>query len=63
MAKFAFLGSVRFWKLFLIGASAAVEEYARTNSWQAALFAGLTIWLGGSVAVRTMDKASDTPQG
>lgn len=57
--KFAFLGSPRFWKLFLIGLSAAVEAYSKTNDWKVAVFAGLSIWLGGSVAVGTIDRAGE----
>lgn len=55
---FSFLTSVRFWKLFLVGLTASLEEYSRTQSWQQALFVGISLWMGGSVAVRTIDKAN-----
>jgi hypothetical protein len=51
-----FLKSERFWKLFLVGATAALEEYVRSQRWEQALLAGIAIWLGGSVVVGTTDR-------
>ncbi len=57
--KFDFLNSPRFWKLFLVGLAAGIEEFNRTHIWEQALLVGITIWLGGSVGVGTLDRATE----
>lgn len=55
--NFAFLSSVRFWKLFLI---AAVQFVASTGHLDQNLANAITLWFGGSVAVGTFDKLSQS---
>lgn len=56
MDKFAFLSSVRFWKLFIVSAL----QFAAHQGWVPQDVAlAVTIWLGGSVALRTVDKFSE----
>ena len=57
--QFKFLQSERFWKLGLVGLMAGLEEYNRTDQWERALLIAIGIWLGGSVVVRTADRASE----
>ena len=57
--KLDFIKSPRFWQLFLVGLVAFAEEMSRTSDYWKALAIGITIWLGGSVTVRTIDRIGD----
>ncbi len=59
MNKFAFLSSPRFWQLFLVGVSAWLTTYENTGNYMLAINAWIIAWLGGSVAVRTVDRIGD----
>lgn len=56
---FSFLSSVRFWKLFVVGALTGLFLVFPDNIWLKAVDAMFAIWLGGSVAVRTVDKFNE----
>lgn len=57
--KFAFLTSPRFWQLFLVGLTAGLNEYQNSHDWIKALTIALSIWLGGSTIVRTIDRLAE----
>lgn len=52
---FSFLSSIRFWKLFLI---AVAQFLAAQSVIPTDIATAVTIWLGGSVAVNTVDRFS-----
>lgn len=56
MDKLAFLLAPRFWKLFLLGVVTFAAAMANDLGVWNALVAGGTVWLGGSVGVRTIDR-------
>jgi hypothetical protein len=53
---FSFLKSVRFWKLVLIGLVAALQTQGAVSG---ALADAVYIILGGSVVIKTVDRASE----
>lgn len=59
MNPFAFFQSPRFWQLFLVGFTLFAEEMASSGNFWLALSKGVAAWLGGSVLVRTVDRAAD----
>lgn len=49
----SFLGSVRFWKLFIV----AFSGFSVSQGWiPQDVATALAVWLGGSVVVHTVDK-------
>lgn len=60
-SKWAFLTSPRFWQLFLVGLTAGLNDYSSTSNWKHSLSVALGLWLGGSVVVRTVDRATEQP--
>ena len=56
---FAFLKSPRFWQLALVGITAGLNDYQNSHDWAQALMVAIGIWLGGSVVVRTVDRATE----
>ena len=59
IAKLGFLSSPRFWQLAIVGVTAGLNEYSNNSDWSKALVVALGIWFGGSVVVRTVDRASE----
>jgi hypothetical protein len=57
--KFSFLSSTRFWKLFVVGAMAGLHLVFPDSVVLNAVELTLGVWLGGSVAVRTIDRANE----
>lgn len=55
---FSFIHSVRFWKLFVVGAMTGLYLIFPDNVILKALDAMFAVWLGGSVVVKTVDKAN-----
>ena len=56
----SFLSSVRFWKLFVVAGLVALQtEGYVTGELYNALATLLELWLGGSVVVKTIDRAAD----
>ena len=51
--KFAFLKSLRFWKLFII---ALLQFLGSQGIIDPSLATAISVWLGGSVLVRTVDR-------
>lgn len=59
--KYAFLYAPRFWQLALVGFVAGLNFPFPNNPWVQGLAAMIAIWFGGSVAVRTIDRATEPP--
>ena len=57
--KLEFLGSPRFWQLFLVGVAVGLNFPFPDNVWVQGLSAMIGVWFGGSVAVGTFDKRGD----
>lgn len=57
--QFDFLTSVRFWKLFIVGSMAGLFFLFPDNAILKAIEITVGIWFGGSVAVRTIDRANE----
>lgn len=55
----AILTSPRFWQLFLAGVAVGIQVYQSTGSLLSAISAAIGSWLGASVIVGTVDRASD----
>jgi len=58
--SFEFLKSERFWKLFLVGLVAGGHAVYPDEKWVLFLSIAVGVWFGGSVAVRTVDRFSET---
>ena len=59
MSKWAFLNSPRFWQLFVVGTMAGLTFLYPNSREVQALAITLSTWLGGSVVVRTVDRATE----
>ncbi len=60
MSKFAFLQSVRFWKLVIVGVLLSLQQGGYINSELLnAVFGVLELALGGSVIIRTVDRLGE----
>lgn len=53
---FSFLSSIRFWKLFVV---AVLEFLGGQGIIPQDLAHAIALWLGGSVVVRTIDRANE----
>lgn len=58
-SPFAFLTSTRFWQLFLIGLVVGLNFPFPNNHWVQGLSAAISIWFGGSVITRTVDRLKE----
>lgn len=57
--KFDLFTSPRFWQLFFIGVCVGLNFPFPNNVWVQGLSAAVSVWFGGSVAVRTIDKITE----
>ena len=57
--NFDFLSSPRFWQLFLVGLTTGLNVPLPGNLWVQGLSVAVGIWLGGSVVVKTVDRATE----
>lgn len=57
--SWGFVKSPRFWQLFIVGVMAGLYFALPGNVWVQALSISMGVWFGGSVTVRTIDRASD----
>jgi len=60
---FKFLQSERFWQLFFVGLVGGLTFAFPDNKWAMALSVMVSLWFGGSVAVRTIDRFGEKTGG